>query len=409
MPRNARRVNGAGTIYRRKDGRYEARAYVLTTDGVERRITRYGRTYEEAQRKLVALQAQHHAGVPLPAHQLTLGDFLERWLTDVVAKRRPKTYVGYRDVVRLHITPVLGRKKLAQLSVQDVRRLMAHTAEKCLCCTQGIDRARDDRDRRCCALGQCCERRLSVRMIQFVHAVLRTALQHAVREELVARNVARLVQVATPEYEVGRGLSVDEAKRVVAAAESEPLAALYVLALYLGLRRAELLGLRWSRVVLDPPPGRHPTLEVAETLQRVGGELRFVPPKTRKSRRVLPLPGMLVDTLRRHRTLQDQRREETGGAWREHDLVFPSQVGTPMEPDNLRRSWDRIKAAAGVSLRFHDLRHTCVTLLLDLGVPPHIVREIAGHSALEVTMTIYAHASLDEQYRALSLLDDRLA
>jgi integrase len=80
-----------------------------------------------------------------------------------------------------------------------------------------------------------------------------------------------------------------------------------------------------------------------------------------------------------------------------------------MEPDNLRRSWDRIKKAAGVSLRLYDLRHTCVTLLLDLGVPPHIVREIAGHSALEVTMTIYAHASLEEKYRALSRLDERLA
>ena len=246
-------------------------------------------------------------------------------------------------------------------------------------------------------------------MVQFVHAVLRNALQNAVREELVVRNVAKLVQISNPDYRAGRGLSLAEAHRVLQASEAEPLHALYVLALYLGLRRAELLGLRWEDVVLDPEPGRYPLLEINQTLQRVGGELQFVPPKTRTSRRTVPLPPVCVRVLKDHAKRQAEQRAVAGSDWREHGLVFPSRVGTPMEPDNLRRSWDRIKKAAGVELRFHDLRHTCVTLLLDLGVPPHIVREIAGHSALDVTMTIYAHASLDEKYRALSKLDDRLA
>jgi integrase len=138
-------------------------------------------------------------------------------------------------------------------------------------------------------------------------------------------------------------------------------------------------------------------------------ELRFVPPKTKRSRRVLPLPPMCVEALREHAERQNEARVVAGSTWREHGLIFPSRIGTPMEPDNLRRSWERIKKVAGVQLRLHDLRHTCVTLLLDLGVPPHIVREIAGHSALEVTMTIYAHASLHERYKALSRLGERLA
>jgi integrase len=296
-------------------------------------------------------------GFRAQAASLTVGEYLERWLAEDVARRRPKTYVGYRDVVRLHITPVLGKKKLTRLSVQDVRLLVAHTEEKCVCCTQGTDKARVDRDRRCCAVGNCCQRRLSTRMVQFTHAVLRNALQHAVREELLARNVARLVQVSTPDYQVGRGLTVAEAHRVLAAAEEESLSALYVLALYLGLRRAELLGLRWSNVVLDPGEGRYPTLEVAETLQRVNGGLRFVPPKTRRSRRVVPLPPVCVDALRAHFDQQAAQRVGAGTEWREYGLVFPSRVGTPMEPDNLRRSWDRIKKAAGVALRLHDLRH----------------------------------------------------
>jgi integrase len=330
--RRTRRTNGEGTIFLRKDGRYEARAYVLTTDGTERRITRYGRTYEEAHRKLVELQAQHHQGVPVAVNNLLVGDYLEHWLALVVARKRPKTYVGYRDVVRLHITPVIGRKRLTKLAAQDVRRLIAHTEQKCVCCTQGIDQARDERDRRCCAVGKCCQRRLSARMVQFTHAVLRNALQQAVREELVVRNVAKLVQVGAPDYEVGRGLSVREAHRVLAAAAKENLYALYVLALYLGLRRAELLGLRWADVVLDPEPGRYPLLEIRQTLQRVNGQLRFVPPKTRTSRRTVPLPPVCVEALRDHVKRQAERSFEAGSDWQDHGLVFPSRIGTPIEP-----------------------------------------------------------------------------
>lgn len=134
-----------------------------------------------------------------------------------------------------------------------------------------------------------------------------------------------------------------EAHRVVKAAENESLSALYVIALYRGLRRAELLGLRWEEVQLEVDPGRYPYLEVVHTLQRVGGELRFVPPKTRTSRRTIPLPPVCVGALRGHAARQARQRAEAGRKWREHGLVFPSQIGTPMEPDNLRRSWDGSK------------------------------------------------------------------
>jgi integrase len=117
-----------------------------------------------------------------------------------------------------------------------------------------------------------------------------------------------------------------------------------------------------------------------------------------------------VKALREHKSRQFRERSDAWPDWEEHGLVFPSRRGTPMEPDNLRRSWSVIRTAAGLSgVRFHDLRHTCVTLLLDLGVPPHVVREIVGHSAIEVTMTIYAHASLDEKRKALGKLGEALS
>jgi len=114
-----------------------------------------------------------------------------------------------------------------------------------------------------------------------------------------------------------------------------------------------------------------------------------------------------VTALREHRKRQFAERSQAWPDWDAHGLVFPSRRGTPMEPDNLRRSWSAIRQTAHLgAIRFHDLRHTCVTLLLDLGVPPHIVREIVGHSDIEITMTIYAHVSLDDKREALRKLGD---
>jgi integrase len=116
-----------------------------------------------------------------------------------------------------------------------------------------------------------------------------------------------------------------------------------------------------------------------------------------------------VDALREHRKRQFAERSDAWPDWEDHGLVFASRRGTPMEPDNLRRSWGEIQNRAGLgATRFHDLRHTCVTLLLDLGTPPHVVREIVGHSAIEVTMTIYAHVSLDGKRKALRKLGEAL-
>jgi integrase len=234
-----------------------------------------------------------------------------------------------------------------------VRIFITRVRNECQCCKHGWDAERDEPQ--CCAKrgGQCCGQKLSVRMIQSIHAVLRNALQCAVREEVLPRNVAKLVPVTVPRYKVNRGLSVADARRVLKVAKDERLYALYVLALCLGLRRGELLGLRWSDIDLDAE-----TLEVVVSLQRVGGKLRLVPPKTDDSARTIPLPPICVTALREHAERQAVERVAAGMDWENHGLVFPSRLGTPMEPDNLRRSWGRICQAAGISaVRFHDNRH----------------------------------------------------
>ena len=399
-----KRVNGEGTIYQRKDGRWEGAAYVLTTGGTFKRVRVYGRSYEDVRKSLTKLVEQSDQGIPVASQNWTVAEYLNYWLEHIVkAERRPKTYQGYEGVVRLHLIPGLGKKRLNKLSAQDVRIFITRIRNECQCCKHGWDAERDEPQ--CCALKQpeCCESKLSIRMVQSIHAVLRNALQCAVREEVLPRNVAKLVKVSVPKYKVNRGLTVAEARRVLKVAADERLYALYALALCLGLRRGELLGLRWSDVDFDTE-----TLEVVVSLQRVAGVLRLVPPKTDDSARTVPLPGLCVKALRDHAERQADERGDAAD-WEDHGLVFPSRLGTPMEPDNLRRSWGRICKAAGITnVRFHDIRHTCVSLLLDLKVPPHIVREIVGHSDIEVTMTIYAHASVEEKRAALRKLGDAL-
>lgn len=403
MSRGKKRANGEGTIYQRADGRYEGAAFVLTTSGTRKRVRVYGSTYSDARKKLTKLIEQADQGVPVASENWTVEKYLDYWLEYVVrAERSAKTYTGYEVVVRRHLVPALGKRRLGKLGARDVRLFINRLRQECQCCKYGWDYRRHDPQ--CCAVGACCESQLSPRMVQFVHAVLRNALQNAVREELIPRNVAKLIRVPTPRYTANRGLTAEQARLVLDAAQDDRLRALYVLALFLGLRRGELLGLRWADVDLEAG-----TLEIAQALQRVRGELRFVRPKTRNSARTIPLPDVCRTALREHGKRQAGEVAEAGDEWHDSGLVFTTKVGTPIEPDNLRRSWEPLRRAAGLEgVRFHDIRHTCVTLLLNLGIAPNTVMEIVGHSHIGVTMEIYAHASLEEKRKALERLDGQL-
>ena len=379
-----KRANGEGTIYKRADGRYEGAAVVPVVGGGRRRLRVYGRTRKEARDRLDKLLDDARAGVPRPRTRLRLGEYLDTWLEQVVRPElRAKTYNSYEGMVRLHIKPALGWKYLNALSPVDVRRFVAQLRQKRITGNAGGPRT------------------MSSRMAQLAHAVLRNALSNAVREELVARNVAKLVRVPTPDYEVGHGLDPVTANRFLAAIHQDRLYALYLCAVVLGMRRGELLGLTWAAIDLDAA-----RLAIRQTLQWVDGRLVFQPPKTRSSRRVIPLPPFVVTALRAHWKQQEQERRAAGERWQETGLVFTAPRGRPISPRVLIEHWHQLRQTVGLDqLRFHDLRHTCVSLLLALGVPPHVVREIAGHSDIKVTMTVYAHGNLDAHAAALAQLD----
>lgn len=198
--------------------------------------------------------------------------------------------------------------------------------------------------------------------------------------------------------------SADEARLFLQAVQGHRLAAMWTCILLLGLRRSEACGLRWSDVNLD----KH-TIRIARGVHRVKGRLTSLPTKTRRSNRTVPLPDLCVRALQGYRNAQQQLREDQGLAWIETGYLFTTRYGTPIEPRNLTRMFGQICEKHGLRhVRLHDLRHSCVSLLLALGVHPRVVMEIVGHSAIEMTMNIYGHVNLDVQRAALTQLNNEL-
>jgi len=398
-----KKVNGEGTIFQRSsDGMWVGAAYVYTSSGRLERRRVYSKSFEEVRAKLLRLQSNNEQGIPVPEKSMTVAESMAHWLAIVKAEKGLTTYHGYESVVRLHIVPALGRKRLDRLTGADVRHFMSTVRLKCLCCSNGKNARRRRGASPCCTDGApCCERRPTPRQVQFVHAVLRNALSNAEREELVMRNVAKLVKVPVPRYKVGKGLTVAQAKTLLTAAGGTRWYPLYVTAATLGLRHGELLGLRWEDIDFE-----RATLTVAQTVARAAGQLYVGPAKTEGSEATIPLPKVTRRVLLEHRDRQDVERDKAGDGWQDHGLVFPSTIGTPMEPRNLNRHFEGLRESAGMpEVRLHDLRHTVVSLLLDLGTPPHVVQAIARHAHIDVTMSIYAHTNLDAMRQALDAIE----
>uniref|UniRef100_UPI0031E2B257 site-specific integrase n=1 Tax=Streptomyces hawaiiensis TaxID=67305 RepID=UPI0031E2B257 len=277
MAKPKKNANNEGTIYQRRDGRWEGSAYVLTTDGTYKRRSVYGKTWDEAHEKLTRLKADSLNGLPVSTSKMTIAEYLTYWLTNVAqGKVRRTTYVNYESLVRNYVTPEFGRKKLARLTARDIRAFLTKTAATCQCCAQGKDKNRPEHKRRCCALDKCCTKLPSDRTVRFLLVILRAALQHAVREDELPRNVARNVELSMGTRREIEPLTVKEGRQLLTAARDNRLWAAYELAVRIGLRRGELLGLRWSDVDLHEG-----VLTVRQALQRVGGELLIVAPKTR--------------------------------------------------------------------------------------------------------------------------------
>jgi integrase len=376
MSKGRRRANRTGSIYKRADGRWSGELTVREADGVERRQYVYGKTRAEVEAKLSELRAKADSGVPITPGSLTVERYLAEWLDQIVGRRvRPNTLAAYRYNADKYLIPDLGSTKLGQLGARDLRLYL-------------------DSLRR---------RGIGVRTIQYVHSTLRAALEDAVREELLAKNVAKLVRVPREERPERVPLTVEEIRALLKATRDDRLHAMFVTLALIGLRRSELLGLRWEDVDLV-----NGVLTVRRGLHRVAGVgLETMPTKTLRSRRSIPLPETVRSSLEAHLGRQELERRALAENWPDLGFVFTSPIGTPIDPRNCTRFVQEACKKAGVRVvRMHDFRHGAVSVLLGLGVPPRTVMDIAGHSGLDMTMNVYGHVTLDDKRDALVKLGD---
>ena len=303
-----------------------------------------GRTRAEVTEKLRKLHQQVDSGIVLD-DRLTVRAFLDRWLTvNLPGSVAESTEDDYVDTVRLHLVPALGRKPLAKLAVADLDRLW---------------KAKRDAG-------------YSSNSVPIMRTVLRRALGQAVREGIVARNVAGLSAAPRIRAKDGRTLTVDQARQLLEAAAGYRFEAAVVLVLAYGMRRGEVLGLHWS--ALDWKAG---TLGVTHGVKRVkdrdassGRRTRLVVSelKTPKSRRTLSLTPELVARFRQHRARQAETQMAAGPLWQDYGLIFASEIGTPMDPDNFSRSFARLCERAGLGhWHPHELRHSGASLMLAQG------------------------------------------
>ena len=372
-----KRGNGEGSITRRKDGLYMARYTVETAIGAKRK-TLYGKTRGEVSEKLTKAMADRDDGLVFDADNLKVGEYLERWLVDSVLDTvRPTTYERYEQIVRIHVRPALGSVKLKNLTPVHVRGLYREKLEA----------------------------GLSARTVQYIHVTLHKALKQAVQDGLIPRNATEAVKAPQVRREEMRPLSAEQVKVLLEVARGDRLEALYVLAIHTGLRQGELLGLKWEDVDLESG-----TLRVRRTLVTAKGGPVLTAPKTKGSRRSVKLTQGAVEALRSHLKHQLQEIDRAGSLWRENGLMFASESGEPLDRRYLTscRYKALLKRAELPIIRFHDLRHTCATLLLSKNVNPKIVSEMLGHASIAITLDTYSHVLPNMRDQAAAAMEEAL-
>ncbi len=323
----------------------------------------------------VELLHQRDQGIDAPPGRMTVAQFLEHWLTAYAEPNvAPSTLLRYKQLIQKQLVPHLGHLALAKL-----RPIMVQSCYSTL-----------------------FAKGLSGRTVLHSHRVLREALQHALKWQLIVNNPADLVEAPRAQRYQVPAMAPEQAEALIEAAAHTPYGTVVELAIMAGLRMGELLGLRWQDVDLEAG-----VLSVRQTCQWLPQRgFIFRQPKTHRSERPVALTAGTVEALRQHRRKQLEGRLLAGPAYVDNDLVFATPLGEPIDPANLRRTFRGITKAVGQpKLRFHDLRHGHATLMLKGGAHPKIVQERLGHASITTTLDVYSHVLPNLQAEAIASLD----
>jgi integrase len=331
----------------------------------------------EASKWLHNTRTQIQDGLTLAGAQTILKDFLEHWLKSYTSSVRPNTFRSYAGVIQHHIIPALGKIKLKDLRIDQIQNFYIMETEN----------------------------GTSPKMVQYIHSVLRRSLNFAVRWGLLVRNPAiGAIRPKLSRKEM-RTLDGDQVRAFLSAAKGTRNEALFWVAVSTGLREGEILGLKWSD--LDWKTKR---LQVKRQVQRLsGGGLVLTEPKSAAGKRMIILSSATVAVLQKHLNSQQDEKMFAMENWQENDFIFPSTIGTPLDPSNMSRDFKNTLKMAGLpNIRFHDLRHTAATLMLSQGIHPKIVQERLGHSDISLTLNTYSHVLPSLQEDAAEKMDEIL-
>ncbi|MBO0792087.1 MAG: site-specific integrase [Ktedonobacteraceae bacterium] len=374
-----RRGQGEGSIFRRKDGRWVAS---ITLEGGKKKSF-YGKTRKEVQEKLRVALHQQQEGTLITTPQQTVKQYLHYWLEEVQRESiRDRTYERYEEIVRLHLVPTLGSHPLQKLTPQHLQTFYNKKRKEGLSSTT----------------------------VNTIHNVLHKALDTAVQWRLISHNVCDLTKPPRRRRFEIQPLNQEQLQQFLAAVAGHPQETLFVLALATGMRRGELLGLKWRDVDFETG-----ILHICRVLTRIptkfpGKGFIEAEPKTEKSRRGILLAPFALEVLRKHRVRQIEMKPQAGLRWQEHDYVFCTSIGTHLNPDrDVLVPFKKVLQQAGLPLvRFHDLRHSAATLLMSKGVHPKVVQEILGHSNITITLNIYSHVLPPMHQGAIAKLNEAL-
>jgi len=342
-------------------------------------------TKKDVERELARLIHEMETGYYIEPTNMTVADLLQKWLVDYAKPNvAGKTYERYAEIVRNSLIPALGHHRLAKLQPLHIQAFYSDMLENGRRNGKG--------------------RGLSPLTVRHYHRVLRKALHDAVRWRLLARNPAEAVEAPRVVRKEMKVLEPEEVGRLLHAAEGSEFYIPVLLAVATGLRRGEILALRWEDVNLDDG-----VITVRRSLEQTRAGITFKAPKTAKSRRMLVLPEMAIAPLQTHKGEQALQKLMLDSAYQDSGLVCTEADGSLINPEHLSRGFRVLLKHAGLPrIRFHDLRHTHATMLLREGIHPKIVSERLGHSTIVLTMDTYSHVSLPMQEEAARKLDNAL-
>jgi integrase len=363
-----RRGNHEGTIYQRSNGRWVGQ---VSIDG--NRISKSYHSQKECRAWIRQMRDQIEDGLNWNSAKITVNQYLSQWLKDIEGTIKPKTFDQYSSVVSNHLNPQLGKIKLRELQPYQIQQIYTNLKE----------------------------RGHSQRNVQLTHSVLHRALVMAERQGLIGRNPAKSIVPPKVDQKEMKVLNDNEVRQLLIGAKDNRYEVLYYLAITTGLRQGELLGLMWGDI-----DWASNTLFVQRQLRYRRGEgSRFAPPKTKAGKRIVQLGPETIRLLAEHRKNQDVERLRSD--WQEFDLVFPSMVGTPTSRRNLHKFFKRLLKKSDLpDIRFHDLRHSAATLMLQNNIPLIVVSRRLGHSKPSITLDIYGHYLPGMQDEVAKLMDE---